>query len=238
MEAIKRQYSIQLRDKRFLISTAIGLVLVVASLFANIVAGTYATQSATGPVGDIILSNTPVVNVDDIFVYGPIIFWTIITLYALARPSSLPFWLKTVALFVVVRSVFITLTHIGPFPDHVNVDQFSLDPHINFYIFSSGADLFFSGHTGLPFLMALIFWDDKRMRVFGILAAIFFGVVVLLGHLHYSIDVMAAFFITYTIHHIATKIFPQDLRRFKSGLAPSFAMEPAVRSRAHAGDPR
>jgi membrane-associated phospholipid phosphatase len=180
----------------------------------NILAGNYATYSASSPVTDIILSNIPVVNVDDFFVFGPILFWAIIIAYCLVNPKKIPFWLKSVALFVVVRSVFISLTHVGPFPDRVITDTFTLIANYNFFIFNSGADLFFSGHTGLPFLCALIFWDNFRLRIFCLLSAVFFGVIVLLGHMHYSIDVLSAFFITYTIYHIALKIFPADRARF------------------------
>jgi hypothetical protein len=41
-----------------------------------------------------------------------------------------------------------------------------------------------------------------------------FGVIVLLSHLHYSIDVFAAFFITYSIYHIALKLFDRDYEFF------------------------
>jgi len=70
----------------------------------------------------------------------------------------------------------------------------------------------------LPFLLALIFWDEKYLRYFFIVSSIFFGAIVLLGHYHYSIDVAAAFFITYTIYHIAKKLFPRDFELFKKGI--------------------
>jgi membrane-associated phospholipid phosphatase len=73
-----------------------------------------------------------------------------------------------------------------------------------------GGDLFFSGHTGLPFLIALIYWDHKTYRIIFITLAAIFGSVALMGHLHYSIDVFAAFFITYAIYHIAMQIFKKD----------------------------
>jgi membrane-associated phospholipid phosphatase len=82
--------------------------------------------------------------------------------------------------------------------------------------FSFGADLFFSGHTGLPFLMALIFWKNKLLRYSFLFLSVFFGLIVLLGHIHYSIDVLSAFFITYTIWHVSEKLFPKDLQIFKS----------------------
>jgi hypothetical protein len=81
-----------------------------------------------------------------------------------------------------------------------------------------GADSFFSGHTGMPFLGALVFWDDKLVRWVYILASIFFAIVVLLGHLHYSIDVFSAFFITYSIYRIADISFNKDKEVFERGI--------------------
>jgi membrane-associated phospholipid phosphatase len=79
---------------------------------------------------------------------------------------------------------------------------------------SFGGDLFFSGHTGMPFLLALIFWEDKWTRFLFLGFSIMFGIVVLLAHLHYSIDVLSAFFITYTIFHLALYIFKKDRDMF------------------------
>jgi membrane-associated phospholipid phosphatase len=80
-----------------------------------------------------------------------------------------------------------------------------------------GNDFFFSGHTGMPFLIALIFWKEKWVRSISIAVSLLFGALVLLGHLHYSIDVFGAFFITYTIFHICQKFFRVDLKLFNSG---------------------
>ncbi len=195
------------RDKKFLISVGVSFLFLIAAIVISFFAITYATESASSPVTDIILSNIPVFDVDGIFVYGPMFFWVLIVGYLIFfEPKKIPFALKSIALFIIIRSVFIILTHIGPFPTRLQIDASGIFG----ILFSSGNDFFFSGHTGLPFLMALVFWDNKCLRNLCIAVSIFFGAIVLMAHLHYSIDVLAAFFITYTIFHVAQKIFKRD----------------------------
>ena len=212
MEALNKRYKYHFTDKTFVLSVLIALTFLVLSLVINFYAGTYATERASNAVQDIILSNIPVFNVDLIFVYGPLVLWLFVAILILYEPKRIPFLLKSVALFVIIRAVFITLTHIGPFPDQITLD-ISPNGWINHFIF--GGDLFFSAHTGLPFLMALVFWDNKLLRVIFVVSAVFFGIIVLLGHLHYSIDVLSAFFITYSIYHIATVFFKKDKTYFE-----------------------
>ena len=210
MNSLKQKYRPFLRDEKFLFSAGLGLVFLLASFVVNYFAGIYTTESASNPVTDIILSNIRVFDVDGIFIYGPFILWAFVIVLILTKPQRIPFVLKSIALFIVIRSVFVTLTHIGPFPDLVTLDSNLLK------YFTSANDLFFSGHTGLPFLMALILKKNRGLLVSFTAAAIFFGVIVLLAHLHYSIDVLAAFFITYTIYHIAGFLFKKDKEMFSS----------------------
>lgn len=207
-----QKYKSHLKNKDFLQSLFAAVFFLLASLVVNFYAGLYAAEKASNYVTDIILSNTRVFDVDGIFVYGFAIFLVLVGFLCLIEPKKIPFTLKSIALFVIIRSVFISLTHIGPFPTSVSVDhQIARD-------FTFGSDLFFSSHAGLPFLMALIFWDSVYLRTLFIASSVFFGFVVLLGHLHYSIDVLAAFFITYTIYHIAEIIFKRDKATFTLGI--------------------
>lgn len=200
-----KEYKKYFSDKQYLWSISLGFLLFLIGIIVTYFAIIYATESSSNPVTDIILSNTKVFDVDGIFVYGPVIFWAIIIIYILLNPKKIPFTLKSLSISILVRSAFISMTHIGPFPTHTQIVSNGL-----LGVFTTGNDLFFSGHTGFPFLMALIFWDNKYLRFFCLSASLFFGTVVLLGHLHYSIDVFAAFFIVYTIFCLAKKIFKKD----------------------------
>lgn len=202
------QYKELLVHKQFLISFGISFIFLVISMIINFYAGTYATESASNSVTDIVLSNIRVYDVDNFFIYGSFIFALTAALVCLYKPERIPFVVKSVALFIIIRSIFISLTHLGPFPTQLIIDSKIMSKT------SFGGDLFFSGHTGMPFLLALIFWKDKWTRYMFLSFSIMFAIVVLLAHLHYSIDVLAAFFITYTIFHIALYLFEKDRKMF------------------------
>lgn len=213
IRSLQRSYRKYFTRKDFLISASTGVFFLCASLFINYYAGMYATDRVSNPVTDIVLSNTRAHDLDGVFIYGSILFWVFIGILCLLKPQRIPFVFKSIALFTVIRSIFISLTHIGPFPTQIVIDQTSIVSR-----FSFGGDLFFSGHTGLPFLMALLFWEEKALRYSMIVTSVIFGAVVLGAHLHYSIDVLAAFFITYTIFHIAEIVFRKDKEIFESSL--------------------
>ncbi len=208
-----QEYPSYFKNKNFLISFLSSIFILVISIIVNFYAVIYAVEKSSSSVTDIILNNIRVYDVDGIFIYGPILMWLLVAFILLRKLQYAPFTLKSVSLFIIIRSVFTILTHIGPFPTHVNVP---LNGIISY--FTSAKDLFFSGHTGLPFLLALIFWDNMYLRILFTLSSILFGTVVLMGHLHYSIDVLSAFFITYTIYHISEIIFSRDKKLFKYGL--------------------
>lgn len=196
------------KDKNFIISVVFAILLLLFSFVVNFFAGTYANSSQSNYVSDIFLDHLPVYNMNFIFFEGFMLFWILIILILAYRPKVIPFTLKSIALFILVRSLFITLTHLRDYPN----DTFLQADSVFKNVFTFGGDLFFSAHTGLPFLMALIFWRNKNLRTFFLLASLFFGASVLLGHLHYSIDVFAAFFITYSIYKIAENVFERDYR--------------------------
>ncbi len=197
-------------DRRFLRSVCIGVTMLIVSLGVNYTAVQYAIYSSSASTTDILLSNLPVVNTDFFFSEGAIIFILFVLALMVAKPKTIPYTLKSIALFIVIRSVFVIMTHYGPYSDHINADLDAI------HWISSGADLFFSGHTGLPFLMALSYWNEKNLRRIFIVCSVVAAIAVLLGHLHYTIDVFSAYFITYGIHKIAERKFVADRILFLS----------------------
>jgi hypothetical protein len=185
-------------------------LLFLASLVVNFYASQYAYISKGNPVSDIVLDNIPVIQIDNSFVIGTILFVILVGGVILSNPKRVPFILKTMALFIVVRAFFVTLTHLGPSP----LNTLSAPSEIG-RAFTSGADLFFSGHTGMPFLFALMYWFNKRLRIIFLVVSVIAAAGVLLGHVHYSIDVASAYFITYGIYIMATKTWTKDFEVFR-----------------------
>jgi len=204
-------------DKNFHMSFWSGAILLALSLVTQFFVNGYVTRSISESVTDIILSNTRVYEVGGIFVWGSVILVFIGAFICIKHINYAPFVMKSVALFTLIRSVFVSLTHISPFPTHAIISSAFFHKEV-FQGILTGNDLFFSGHTGVPFLLALIFWENKTLRIIFLSFSALFAIVVLLGHLHYSIDVLSAFFITYTIFHICTVFFKKDLKLFHETL--------------------
>jgi hypothetical protein len=225
MEATLAQYRALFGARTFVRSVAQGAAFLAASVIAIFAAVTYATTSASNHVTDIVLSNVGPFDMRFLFVYGTFIGFVIVGSLLAWKPNRLPFALKSMALFLLVRAVFVSLTHIAPSP----IEPPTPAPFLNSIFY--GSDQFFSGHTGMPFLLALAFWHMPLLRLLFLAATVFFGTIVLLGHYHYSIDVLAALFITHGIFQLACWLFPQDYALFRSS-----ELQSARRSRKAAGE--
>lgn len=181
----------------------------VLEYFAHLYELEYSLRPTSVYVGDIILDNIPTVDLNLIVIEGAllsIVFGTLFVIFF--RPRYILFTLKTIAFFIAIRAFFISLTHIGIHPGviHPDVGFFSsIYTYLNFQI-----GFFFSGHTGMPFIMALIFWREFPVRVVFLSLSFIFAVAVLLAHTHYSIDVFAAPFMAYGIFEIVRYLFPRD----------------------------
>jgi len=192
-------------------SLYLGILLLLLSLVVQIRAGHYSSRTAASAnfAGDLFLDNLPVVNLDFVIVLGAVLFWSFVFTLLAFRPRYLLLGIKAIALFIIFRAFFISLTHLGIYPRQITIDGGDAGYRL-YKLFTFQGNFFFSGHTGFPFLAALIFWREKWLRRVFLLATFLFGLSVLLAHAHYSIDVFAAPFIVYGIFKIAEKLFPRD----------------------------
>jgi hypothetical protein len=179
------------------------LAFLAIAIVLNYMAGMYVTNSEL-PVGvpDIILSHLGPYDLSFIFIWGMLLATPLFFIYPLFfRPRQLPYWMCMFSFLVIVRAFFICLTALK-----TPVDAISLNPPLIFNSLFHINDQFFSGHAAIPFLGFLLA-DRKSFKYFMLFLSILLGAVALLTHIHYSIDVFAAYFITYGVFKIGEKWF-------------------------------
>ena len=179
----------------------LALLFLAMGLTATIVSSHYVDEINTVAVPDLILDAIPVIDLSFLFVWGILIVLIIYLAYTIYHPKTFHYSLGMLSLFLLVRSAFIILTHLKA---PVGAIPVASQGFLQFLTYSN--DLFFSGHTGLPFLGFLVFKHSK-IRYFMLVASIILAITVLFMHVHYSIDVASAYFITYGIYIIGDKLF-------------------------------
>lgn len=195
-------------------------ILLALAVIFQYYASAYVDRVPSNSVADLFLSILPVVNLNFIIVEGALCAIALSFLLILAKPHYLLFTLKAVAIFIATRAVFISVTHIGIYPTQIGPDPTGFFDR-TYTGLGLEAGFFFSGHTGLPFLMGLIFWDEKLWRYIYLVLSIIFGIAVLFAHVHYTIDVLAAPYMAYGIFKMSQYFFAEDYKLIEPGVARS-----------------
>jgi hypothetical protein len=119
------------------------------------------------------------------------------------RPKIYLVFIWAFVLLSISRIISISAVALDPPPGLINLD----DPlTLVFYGRSVVTkDLFYSGHTATQFLIFLVL--QKRIdRAIALFCTIAIGVMVLMQHVHYTLDVIAAPFFTYIVYLLAKKL--------------------------------
>lgn len=189
-----------------------------AALTVNQFAGRLADANGENahPSPDLLLAWLPHWDTSILFIYGftALLVWLIVAGLRWER-RRIPRILWAYAILVAVRSFFIILTPMHTPPDHAIVAG---DPLFEIFgrFLTFKHDLFFSSHTATPFLAYLLF-RDKWVSLSFLAISFLMAATVLIGRFHYSIDVFAAFFITYAVQKLeAHKI--QDVYERLAGM--------------------
>ncbi len=194
-----RTWTRELLQCRHLLALS-GIFLAVA-LFADYQCGVYVTARPGVKVPDLILDRLPTIDLSFLFTYGYMALIVGMFLYPLwGRPRMLHVVAIQFSLLLILRSLFMMFMHVSTPADSVAVHFPGL-----FSRFYFENDMFFSGHTAMPFLGFYLF-RPHRLRYVYLGGSMIMGIVALLMHVHYSIDVFAAFFMTYCSYQMGNAL--------------------------------
>jgi hypothetical protein len=136
-----------------------------------------------------------------VMIYGTLFY---ILLMALRNPTVFSTYIASYSVMMAIRIVMLWLT---PFEQPDGLVPLT-DP-ISFQLYGNKVvthDLFFSGHTATSFL---IFWTltGRKERLTMLVLTICLAIMLLIQHIHYSIDVAVAFPVSYTAYKLGKYLF-------------------------------
>jgi hypothetical protein len=126
-------------------------------------------------------------------------------LYLVNNPKGFVSALYGYSILTLFRTIAIYLLPLDPPPNMV----FLNDPIARFFLFNGNVvtkDLFFSGHTSTIFYCLFVI-EEKAYRQIGFVMAMVLGFMLLIQHVHYSIDVFAAPFFAYFCYKLVNTYF-------------------------------
>ena len=128
---------------------------------------------------------------------------------AIKYPNIFILYLWAFCFLMISRMITISVFPLNPPNNLIPL----LDPLIN-KTFYEGTfitkDLFYSGHTASMLLISFCI-QNKMLKKITLIAAISIGIMVLLQHIHYTIDVIAVPFFTYVVYWLASKVIKNTL---------------------------
>jgi len=189
----------------------LSLAIVVLAGYLDYVSGIYVSSKKGPDVPDLILDHFGPYDMVLLFVYGYLVLVFLMFLYPMIfHIRMLHAVVSQFSMLVMIRSLFLIFTHL-----QTPSDAFSVRFPWVLQTLSFENDMFFSGHTAIPFLAFLLFTGYWIRYVF-LAGSLFMGITVLAMHIHYSIDVFSAFFITYCSWRMGNVIIEKAENYIKS----------------------
>jgi PAP2 superfamily protein len=191
------------QNKPFRTKLLIALPALIITLYLFTVLFDYIDQRPGVLLNDWLLNELPPHNVSVlifIFIWSPVAL-------AIARsvkdPDFFLLALCTYTILTFLRLVSIYLVALEPPKGLIPlIDPLGNRLYGNKFVTK---DLFFSGHTSTMFGLAFCF-SRRKDRIFGFLAATAVGFLVLVQHIHYTVDVISAPFFSFISYKIAQKL--------------------------------
>jgi hypothetical protein len=191
------------QNKSFRIKALIGTILLLIILVCFPIFFNHIQYRQGILLNDWLLSILPAHNMS-VMIF--ICIWST-TLLALIRSVQNPdFFLTTLysyCLLSIFRFITITIVALDPPVDLIPL----ADPLSNFFYGKSfiTKDLFFSGHTSTLFLISLCL-HQKKDKYFALITSIMVGILVLIQHVHYTIDVITSPFFALIAYKMGKKL--------------------------------
>ncbi len=194
------------RFKKQIIAGSI-LLIIVLIIFSSFLSKIEQRDGHT--INDWLLDRIPSIDLS-IPVFAIIWSSTLLLIWQASKnPSIFLTYLWAFIFLMISRMITIYLVPLNPPQNLVPL----LDPLINktFYdgVFIT-KDLFYSGHTASVLLMSFCL-KGKTHKKLTLSAAICIGLMVLLQHIHYTIDVIAVPFFTYGVYYLSKKFVEKSL---------------------------
>lgn len=196
------------KEQKFKQLTLIGIVFFIITLIALPFFFNYIQQREGSQINDFLLNQITPRNVSN-WVFSIIWSMAVLTLIrCIQQPGIFLIFLWGFILLSFSRMISIIAVPLNPPNNLLEL----IDPISNTFYGSKFVtkDLFYSGHTATQFLMFLCL-KNKWDKLATLISTFLIGALVLVQHIHYTIDVLAAPILTYLVFILVKKIITPAL---------------------------
>ena len=208
-ESYKTRWALAWNEQKFKQFTFIGLALFIITLIILPLFFNFIEQREGHQINDFLLNKLTPRNVSN-WVFSIIWSMAILTLIrCIQQPTIFLMFLWGFILLSFSRMISIIAVPLNPPNNLLEL----IDPISNTFYGSKFVtkDLFYFGHTATQFLMFLCL-KNKWDKLVTLISSFLIGVLVLVQHIHYTIDVLAAPLLTYIVFMLVKKITAPALK--------------------------